>query len=716
MTAVAVASVPVDALTVEEAAAELARLAAEIAHHDRLYHQMDAPEISDADYDALKRRNDAIEARFPELVRPDSPSRKVGAAPQSGFRKVRHRAPMLSLLNAFSGDDVRDFLGRVRRLLGLPADALVEVVAEPKIDGLSCSLRYERGELVQAATRGDGTEGEDVTANVRTIQDVPKRLAGTPPDVLEVRGEVYMTRQDFLALNERLAARGEKTLANPRNGAAGSLRQLDPAVTARRPLRFFGYAWGEVSEPLGETQWACRQRLASFGFVLPDLSGLFSDVDALLAHYARIGGMRAELPFDIDGVVYKVNRLDWQQRLGFVSRAPRWAIAHKFSAEQAETVLKAIEISVGRTGTMNPVAILEPITVGGVVVGRATLHNEDEIARKDVRAGDHVIIQRAGDVIPQVVCAVPGKRPPDAQPWAPPTHCPCPLHTETVRLDGEVARRCTGELRCPFQQVERLIHYASRGAADIEGLGEKQIRAFFEMGAIRTPADIYRLKGKNETEWRLNPLQKRKGWGETSVNKLFAAIEARRTLDFHRFVYGLGIRQVGEATAKLIARHYGDVDAWIAAMTEAAAERAANPDAAKPELVGPRYAELCSIEQIGMSVADDIVLFFGETHNREAVADLRGQVTNVRPAEKPVVAAGSPVAGKTVVFTGTLTTMSRDEAKARAEALGAKVAGSVSKKTDYVVAGEDAGSKAAKAQELGIPILTEPEWLDLAGG
>jgi DNA ligase (NAD+) len=709
-------ALPVERMTEEEAAAELARLAAEIALHDRLYHQEDAPEIADADYDALVRRNAAIEAAFPELRRADSPSQRVGAPPASGFAKVRHAVPMLSLANAFEAAEAAEFVARVRRFLGLAADEPVAVVAEPKIDGLSMSLRYEGGALVRAATRGDGAEGEDVTANVRTIADVPARLAAPFPEVLEVRGEVYMTRADFLALNERLAAAGERTLANPRNGAAGSLRQLDPSITARRPLRFFGYAWGETSEPLGATQWESRERLGALGFVLPAPARVCATVEDLLAYYAEVGGARAELPFDIDGVVYKVDRLDWQQRLGFRDRSPRWALAHKFSAEQAETVLERIAVQVGRTGTINPVALLTPVTVGGVVVARATLHNEGEVARKDVREGDHVIVQRAGDVIPQVVGPVLAKRPAGAVPWTPPEVCPCPLATPTVREDGAAARRCTGELRCPYQQVERLIHFVSRRAADVEGMGEKQVQAFFDEGAIRTPADIYRLEERNRTEWRLNPLEKRKGWGETSAANLFRAIEARRRLELPRFVFALGIRQVGEATAKLLARHYETAGRWIERMDAAAAERAAAPDAAKPELVGEAYAELCSIEQIGMSVADDVCAFFAEPHNREALGDLLGQLAEIVPVSRPAEGSGSPVAGKTVVFTGTLTAMTRDEAKARAEALGAKVAGSVSKRTDYVVVGEDAGSKAAKARELGVAVLTEAEWVALCGG
>jgi DNA ligase (NAD+) len=703
---------PPDALTPDEAAAELARLAAEIARHDRLYHQKDAPEITDAAYDAMVRRNAALEALHPGLVRPDSPSVRVGAAPASGFGKVTHAVAMLSLANAFSAEDVVEFVGRVRRFLGLPPDEAVAMVAEPKIDGLSLSLRYVDGHLVQAATRGDGAVGEDVTANVMTIADVPKRLSDDAPRVLEVRGEVYMARADFLRLNADLAARGEKPLANPRNGAAGSLRQLDARITAGRPLRFFAYAWGALSQPLGATQWESRRRLGALGFSIPEDARLCETTDALIAYHAEIGGRRAEIAFDIDGVVYKVDRLDWQERLGFRDRTPRWATAHKFSAERAETVLDDILVSVGRTGTMNPVAVLRPVTVGGVVVSRATLHNEDEVARKDVRKGDHVIVQRAGDVIPQIVGVVAEKRLADSVPWEPPRVCPCPLATPTVREAGAVARRCTGELRCPFQQLERLIHFVSRNAADIDGLGEKQVRYFFEEGAIRTPADIYRLEAKNRKAWGHNPLQNRKGWGETSVAKLFAAIDARRRLELPRFIFALGIRQIGEATAKLLARHYETAERWIARMDGAAAERAKNPDATRPEQVGDAYAELCAIEQIGPSVADDLTAFFREPHSREALTDLLQVIATIAPMA-PRSTASSAVAGRTVVFTGTFAAMSRDEAKAQAERAGAKVAGSVSAKTDFVVVGADAGSKAVKARELGVRILSETEWQDL---
>jgi len=707
------AEIPVEALTNVQAMDELARLAAEIAEHDRHYYQQDAPVISDAEYDALRARNEAIEARFPALVRADSPSRRVGAAPASGFSKVTHRVPMLSLGNAFEDDDVRDFVARVRRFLNLGPDAPVGIVGEPKIDGLSISLRYEGGRFVQGATRGDGAVGEDVTANIRTIDEIPKTLRDDVPETLEVRGEVYMGHADFAALNERRAADGEPLFANPRNAAAGSLRQLDPAITARRPLRLFAYGWGEISDPPGDTQWDFLQRLKGWGFPVNPLTALCDGADAALALHDRIAEARPDLGYDIDGVVYKVNRLDWQNRLGFVSRAPRWAIAHKFPAEQARTVLEEITIQVGRTGALTPVANLRPITVGGVVVSRATLHNADEIARKDIRVGDTVVIQRAGDVIPQVVEVVKDERPADSKPYAFPTECPCALKTPTLREPGEAVTRCTGELACPYQQVERLRHFVSRDAFDIEGLGEKQVQAFFERGWVRTPADIFDLEDRDAE--RETPLRELDGWGEKSAANLFAAIRARRTIPLERLIYALGIRQIGQATAKQLARHYGSLGAWHDAMRAAAAERAANPDEMKkPELVGDAFADLCDIDGIGFSMADDLCAFFNEEHNLAVVEALEERLT-VEDAARPET-AGSPVAGKTVVFTGTLETMTRAEAKATAEARGAKVSGSVSKKTDYVVVGADPGSKAKKAAELGVTVLDEQEWRALIGG
>lgn len=695
-------------LTMEEARAELARLAMAIAYHDKRYHAEDAPEISDAEYDALRRRNEAIEARYPELVRKDSPSRKVGTAPSSGFAKIRHKVPMLSLTNAFSEEEVGDFIARIRRFLGLGAEDPVEIMAEPKIDGLGCALLYEKGVLKWAATRGDGTTGEDITANVRTIGSIPEKLRGKGwPETLEVRGEVFMTRADFQALNERQSAAGKQVFANPRNAAAGSLRQLDPKITAARPLHYIAYAWGQISEPIGETLSEIRERFHAWGFETNDPAALCKDLDDLLAYYGEIMERRPGLPHDIDGVVYKVDRLDLQDRLGFVSRAPRWAIAHKFPAERAQTILKEITIQVGRTGALTPVANLEPITVGGVVVSRATLHNEDEIARKDIREGDQVVIQRAGDVIPQVVEVVLDKRPKNSAPFQMPDRCP-ECGSEALREEGEAVRRCTGGLICPAQAAERLKHFVSRDAFDIEGLGGKHIEAFWLEELVRSPQEIFRLASHRKE------LESREGWGEQSVANLLSAIEDRRTIPLDRFIYALGIRQVGQATAKLLARSYGSLDAWRTAMQQAFEERKAAPEAHKPEAVGEHYADLCNIEGIGMSVADDLVFFFGEAHNLEVLRDLEGELT-IEAYEAPQT-AGSPVSGKTVVFTGTLERMTRSEAKARAETLGAKVAGSVSKKTDYVVVGADAGSKAKKAAELGVETLSEEAWLKLIGG
>ncbi len=687
--------VPVEKLTREEAAEELERLAGAIVHHDTLYHQKDAPEISDAEYDALKRRNDLIEARFPALKREDSPNRRVGARPSPGFAKVTHAKPMLSLENAFDEADVRDFVARIRRFLSLKAEEPIELVAEPKIDGLSASLRYETGRFVQGATRGDGLVGEDITQNLWTVDDVPKRLTGKDvPDVVEIRGEVYMRRTDFQQLNARREAEGEALFANPRDAAAGSVRQLDSTVTASRPLHFFAYSWGEIAGPVADSHWHFLERLKRWGFQVNPAAKLCRDIDQALALYEKIGGGRAELPYDIDGVVYKVNRLDWQERLGFVSRAPRWALAHKFAAERAETRLNAITIQVGRTGTLTPVAALEPITVGGVVVARATLHNEDEIQRKDIRVGDHVVIQRAGDVIPQVVEVVLARRPKGSKPFEFPDHCPA-CGSLAIREPGEVARRCTGGLICPAQAVERLKHFVSRNALDIEGLGEKHILAFWADKLIEKPGDIFRLHRHRDA------VMEREGWGEQSVAKLVDAIESRRTIRLDRFIYALGIRQVGEATAKLLARNYGSFTSWRDAMLEAQ-----DPDS-------PAYQDLGNIEGIGPSVAADILGFFAEEHNLAVLADLEKELT-IEDVAAPA-AGGSPIAGKTVVFTGTLETMSRNEAKATAESLGAKVAGSVSKKTDIVVVGADAGSKAKKAAELGVTTMSETEFLKLIG-
>ncbi len=703
-------SVPVESLTPEEAAAELEHLAATIAYHDRLYYGEDAPEITDAAYDALVRRNRAIEARFPELIRADSPSRRVGAAPTTGFRKVRHLRPMLSLENAFADEDVRDFFAGVRNFIKELRDdpsIPVEVTAEPKIDGLSISLLYEKGAFRRGATRGDGAEGEDVTENLRTIGSLPQTLRGAAPDILEVRGEVYIEKAEFLRFNEARAARGEALFANPRNFAAGSLRQLDPTVTAQRPLRLFCYALGEVSEEVAATHWDFLERLRQWGFPVNPKSRLCPTIEAALAFHREIGEERAELPYDIDGVVYKINRFDWQARLGMVSRAPRWALAHKFPAEQAVTVLKSIEISVGRTGVLTPWANLEPVNVGGVIVARATLHNEDEIARKDFRDGDTVVIQRAGDVIPQVVSVVAERRPAAAAPFSmrakltPPgaTEPQCPIcRSLAIREPGEAAWRCTGGLVCPAQAVERLIHFCSRLAFDIDGLGEKNILAFWSDGLVKTPSDIFRLHQRDAE------IRAREGWGEVSTRKLLQAIDRRRTISLDRLIYALGIRQVGEATAKLLARHYGTFETWRGQMLSATESEESEA-----------YRELTNISQIGPSVAGDILAFFREEHNREALDDLRRELREITPVLMPSAAA-SPLAGKTIVFTGTLDKMTRAEAKARAEALGANVAGSVSAKTSYLVIGADAGSKAEKAKALGVATLTEAEFLAMIAG
>ncbi len=683
-------------LTEMEAAAELERLAAEIAAHDKAYHAGDAPVIPDAEYDALRQLNDAIEAKFPDLVREDSPSRQVGAAPAGGFAKVTHARPMLSLGNVFSEEELRDFVDGLRRFLKELRDdstIAIEFVAEPKIDGLSVSLRYENGKFVTGATRGDGAVGEDVTENLRTLDEIPKTLKGAP-EILEVRGEVYMTRPDFFEMNKRQEAAGEKVFANPRNAAAGSLRQLDSAISAARPLKLFAYAWGELSEPVGETQWDFLAALETWGFPVNPLARICGSVEEILENYEKLSEARAGLDYDIDGIVYKVNRLDWQERLGMVSRAPRWAVAHKFPAEKAETLLNGITIQVGRTGTLTPVAELAPITVGGVVVSRATLHNEDEIGRKDIRVGDTVVIQRAGDVIPQVVEVVTAKRPGKSKAFVFPEVCPeCGSHA--VRPEGEAARRCTGGLICPAQALERMKHFVSRNAFDIEGLGTKHIEAFMADDILKTPADIFRLGGHRDD------IAGREGWGDKSADNLIAAIDDRRAIDLDRLIYALGIPQVGSATARLLAKQYGTLDNWRNAM--GAAENRESE----------AYSELTDIDGIGPSVAEDILEFFDEAHNRAVLDDL-GELLDVRNFEAPDTGS-SPIAGKTVVFTGTLETVTRSEAKVRAESLGAKVAGSVSKKTDYVVAGPGAGSKAKKAADLGIATLTEDEWLKFIG-
>jgi DNA ligase (NAD+) len=696
---------PVDRLAESEAAAELERLAREIAHHDALYYRQDQPEISDAEYDALRARNAAIEARFPHLIREESPSARIGAAPVEAFGKVMHAVPMLSLGNVFDDEGVRDFLERIRRFLGLETIEGLAFTAEPKIDGLSITLRYEKGRLVQGATRGDGYQGENVTANVRTIPDIPRAIkAKTFPDPFEVRGEIYMSRAAFQRLNEGQAERGERTFANPRNAAAGSLRQLDPAITASRPLQFFAYGWGEAPELPADTQWGIYRDMADWGFPLNPLAKLTNSVEEMLDTYRDIESGRAGLDYDIDGVVYKLDRLDLQQRLGFVSRSPRYAVAHKFPAEKATTTLRDIEIQVGRTGALTPVAKLEPVTVGGVVVQNATLHNEDEIARKDVRIGDTVIVQRAGDVIPQILGVVEAKRPKGAKRFKFPVVCPaCGSHAvreiNPTTGNEDAVRRCTGGLICPAQRVERLKHFVSRNAFDIEGLGEKHIKAFYDDGLIQSPQDIFTLAERDRRS--TTRLEAREGWGETSAAKLFAAIEARRKVKLDRFIYALGIPHVGEITARLLARAYGSIDAFRDAMLAAARDRA-----------GEAYAELDNIEGIGPTVAEAIADFFAEPHNVEVVDEL---LREVRPEPLEAIDHASPISGKTVVFTGTLEKMTRPEAKARAERLGAKVAGSVSKKTDYVVAGPGAGSKLKDAERLGLKVLSEDEWLALIG-
>ncbi|MDR7220033.1 NAD-dependent DNA ligase LigA [Aminobacter aminovorans] len=711
---------PVDSLSETEAAAELARLAEEIAGHDLRYHAEDAPTISDADYDALRRRNLAIEQRFPQLVREDSPSKSVGAAVSEKFGKVTHVVPMLSLDNAFADEDVSEFVGRIRRFLRLSADEPVVITAEPKIDGLSLSIRYENGRLVTAATRGDGQVGENVTANARTIADIPNVLSGDFPEVLEVRGEVYMSHADFAELNRRNAEAGKQIFANPRNAAAGSLRQLDTSITASRPLRFFAYAWGEVSDMPADTQMGMVEAFKGYGFKTNPLMKVFDSVEGLLSQYRMIEANRAGLGYDIDGVVYKVDRLDLQQRLGFVSRSPRWAVAHKFPAEKATTTLLGIDIQVGRTGSLTPVARLQPVTVGGVVVTNATLHNEDYIKGignsgaairdegHDIRVGDTVIVQRAGDVIPQILDVVMEKRPADAQPYLFPTRCPaCDSHA--VREEGEVVRRCTGGLICPAQAVERLRHFVSRNAFDIEGLGEKQIEFFFQSQDpalhIGSPADIFTLKKRQDGS--LTKLENIDGFGATSTRKLYAAIDDRRQVEFSRFLFALGIRHIGETNAKRLARHYINFDAF----------RAAGLAAVMPEGKGDKgnaaWQELTGVNGIGAIVAEAVVEFFAEEHNRQVLDALLAEVTPLD--EERIGDVSSPVSGKTVVFTGSLEKMSRDEAKAMAEKLGAKVAGSVSKKTDLVVAGPGAGSKLKAATDLGIEVITEDQWFERVG-
>lgn len=705
-------SKPVEELSADEASRELAELAEIIAYHDRLYYEMDQPEITDAQYDALRKRNDALEARFPYLIRADSPAHRVGAAPVTAFKKIRHRVPMLSLDNSFSQQDIIEWLDGIRNFLLELKDPSVpiEIYCEPKVDGVSLGVRYEQGRFVCAATRGNGVEGEDVTLNVGTIGEIPKHLKGEGwPEILEVRGEVFMRDEDFLKLNEQQAHSGARLFANPRNAAAGSLRQLDPGVTASRPLRFFAYAWGEISETFATSQGEARKRLREWGFELNEPSRLAvvvgKDVTSLLEYYNELQVQRSKLGFSIDGVVLKVDRLEWQARLGSATRSPRWAIAWKFPPEQAFTVVESIECQVGRTGKITPVARFKPVSIGGVLVQRATLHNADEIARKDIRVGDTVIVQRAGDVIPQVVSVVIDERQGSSEPFRFPDKCPvCGSHLR--RNEGEADTYCTGGLACSAQTLERLKHFVSRDAFNIEGLGEKNLELFYNKGLIKTPVDIFTLEARDGQV--LPPLHQWEGWGETSARKLFDAIERARRIPLDRFIYALGIRQIGQATARLIARHYKSLANWRRCL-EAAQDR--NSEA---------YSEMLSISGIGKSMLDDMVDFISETHNRQLLDDLtavggeKGPLVTVIDFELP--GAASQIAGKTVVFTGKLEKMSRSEAKAQAEALGAIVAGSVSKNTDYVIVGPGAGSKEKKARELGLNILTEQQWLELTSG
>lgn len=688
---------PVNELTKEEAAEELARIAGEMAKSDIAYYQNDAPYLTDSQYDALKHRNLDIEARFPDLIRADSPSKKIGAPILSAFSKIKHRFPMLSLADVFSIEDVDDFVMSVKRFLNTSDN--IDIMSEPKIDGLSFAARYENGRFVQGATRGDGTIGEDITENLRTIRQLPKHLKGKVPEILEIRGEVYMSKADFMELNQRYESEGKKTFANPRNAAAGSLRQLDANITAERNLSLFAYTWGEVSERVWTSQADFFDHLREWGFPTNPYNTLCHTLQEVEDSYARLMEIRASLPYDIDGVVYKVNSIALQERLGFLTRTPRWAVAHKFPAEQAITTINDIHISVGRTGALTPVAFLEPVNVGGVIVSRATLHNEDEIKRKDFRIGDTVIIQRAGDVIPQVVEVIKEKRRPDSVAFEFPHICPeCGAHA--IREEDEAVRRCTGGLSCPAQAIERIIHFVSRNAFDIAGLGEKIVQEFYDEGIIQTPVDIFTLERRNgdgdlfahELKNALH-LERREGWGKKSVEKLFAAINSRRIISLPRFIYALGIRQVGEATALLLAKNYGSFKNFM------------------HDMVNKETGKLVSIDGIGPAMATDIVEFFQEEHNIKIINDLLNELTIEDYVDETNY--DSPLAGKTVVFTGTLEKMTRSEAKAKAQSLGAKVAGSVSANTDYVIEGADAGSKAAKARDLGIKILTEDEFSDL---
>lgn len=694
--------IPIELLTPDQAVIELKRLRDEILYHDELYYLKDMPQLSDAEYDALRNRNNAIEQKFPLLKLPDSPSKRVGIVPKSKLGKVTHVTPMLSLDNAFSEEDVEDFLKRAARFLGMPLDTQLAVVAEPKIDGLSASLTYENGKLVQGATRGDGNVGEDITQNLLTIKDIPVELnSGRIPRRIEIRGEVYMQHQDFAELNRKREAEDLQLFANPRNAAAGSVRQLDAMITKSRPLHFFAYGLGEISEDLKiDTQLELLEHLSAWGFSVNAWHTLCETPEMIFKLYQDLYTARPNLGYDIDGVVYKINQLALQNRLGQVSRSPRWAIAHKFPAEQGQTVLEKIDIQVGRTGTLTPVAHLSPITVGGVVVSRATLHNEDEIQRKDIREGDTVLIQRAGDVIPQVLGYIPEKRPENSKPYVFPTTCPA-CNSHAVRIEGEAARRCTGGLVCPEQVVLRLYHFISKHGFDIDGFGQKQMEEFFRQGWIKTPADIFKLEKKNALAQ--HPIHSWEGWGAKSVENLFKAIEEKRNIKLDRFIYSLGIPQIGQATAKLLTKIYVSFGNWRAQMELAASSEH-----------NEALDSLLSIDGIGPSTAQDLTAFFSESHNQQVLDDLLVEL--VIEDVEVISHQGSPIAGMTVVFTGTLTKFSRDEAKALAENLGAKTASSVSSKTNYVVVGENPGRKAKKAQEFGIKILSEEEWLELIRG
>ena len=685
----------VNELTVTEAQAELEYLAAEIAKADSAYYQNDDPYLADAQYDKLKHRNSDIEARFPELIRPDSPSKRIGSIVKSGFSKVTHSFPMLSLGDVFSTEEVADFVLSVKRFLNTSKD--IEFLSEPKIDGLSFSARYENGIFVKGATRGDGTTGEDITENLRTIKQLPQQLSSDAPQILEIRGEVYMSKSDFLSLNKRYALEGKKTFANPRNAAAGSLRQLDPKITAERNLSLFAYTWGEVSNRPWHTQEEFFDYLKKWGFPTNPLNKICSNIFDIEQNFNHLMEIRASLPYDIDGIVHKVNSIDLQERLGFLTRTPRWAIAHKFPAEQALTQINNIRIQVGRTGALTPVADLEPINVGGVIVSHATLHNEDEIKRKDIRIGDTVTIQRAGDVIPQIVNVILDKRPSDSKEFIFPTTCPvCGSHA--IKEEDEAVRRCTGGLSCPAQAIERLIHFVSRDAFDISGLGEKIIEDFYKEGIIKNPTDIFTLEKRNSGDDLFSQisglhLERREGWGKKSVDNLFNAIRNKRTISLPRFIYALGIRQVGTATARILAKNYGTFTNFAT------------------DMQNKETAKLVSIDGIGASMATDIVEFFAEPHNTEIISSLLKEISIEEFIDSS--SADSAFSGLTIVFTGTLEKMTRSEAKAKALSAGAKVAGSVSKNTNYVVEGSNAGSKAKTARELGIKILTEDEFLSM---